>query len=134
MYVADFEASSAKIGYFDGEVSLFQISQSNALTGQYAYYDGNGWVPSYVIDGFPGTRLFDFQLTALDTGFNVITADTTYSGVAPVIDNEVPATSAFLWRITKVIYNDGGEPVFTGVAPNSQWSTRYTNTYVAVNN
>lgn len=119
---------------FNSRVALEQLLPSNALSGQVAYYNGNTWIPQYTISRFPGTRLYDFRLTAYDTGFAVLTSDTAYCGVAPnIIDN--PSINLNVWRISRLRFDDGGFPIETLVAANIPWSAReIRENYILVNN
>jgi uncharacterized protein YceK len=140
MRVDNLTAINLSTRNFDGRISVFQLAASGtgyengASTGQTIVYTGSAWVPSFSITDYPGTRLFDFQLTAFDTGFNVVTADTTYCGVAPVLDNTSPAVSSLIWRVTRVKYNDGGSPYETAVSVNIPWTSRYNASYTIINN
>lgn len=120
-----FFANSATIENFFGQVAIGQLLQSNAVLGQTIKYTASGWVPSNFENNFPGTRLHDFQLTSYDTGFQLITADTSYCGVAP----SGSLISSPVWRIVRLKYNDAGFVYEQGVTVNTAWSARYTSSY-----
>jgi hypothetical protein len=118
-------AVSARILNYDGTIAVNQLEPSNAVDGQAILFQDGVWYPGNVIGQFPGTRLHDFQLTSYDTGFNVITADTSYCGVAPSGFNVNDAR----WRIIRLKYNDAGLVYEQGITVNTAWSARYIATY-----
>lgn len=118
-------AISARILNYDGTIAVNQIEPSNAVDGQAILFQDGVWYPGNVIGQFPGTRLHDFQLTSYDTGFNVITADTSYCGVAPSGFNVNDAR----WRIIRLKYNSGGLVYEQGITVNTAWSARYIASY-----
>lgn len=126
LFVTSMTAKSATFEKFLGRVGVEQLLQSSALTGQTIIYTANGWVPSDLPNLFPGTRLHDFQLTSYDTGFQLITADTSYCGVAP----SGSLISDPVWRIVRLKYNDAGLVYEQGVTVTTAWTARYTASYL----
>lgn len=126
LFVTSMTAKSATLEKFFGKVGIEQLLQSNALTGQTIVYTVSGWVPSDLPLLFPGTRLHDFQLTSYDTGFQLITADTSYCGVAP----SGSLVSDPVWRIVRLKYNDAGLVYEQGVTVTTAWTARYTASYL----
>ena len=133
-------ATRLTVGNYDGRVSITQLAvsglgyENGSQVGQTIVYTGSAWVPSFSITDYPGTRLFDFQLTSFSSGMQIVTAETTYCGVAPVLDNTAPAVSSFIWRVTRVKFNDGGSPYETAVSVNIPWTSRYNALYTIINN
>lgn len=124
--VTSMTATSATIRNFIGGINVNQLFPSGALDGQAVLFQDGVWYPGNVIGQFPGTRLHDFQLTSYDTGFNPITADTSYCGVAPSGFNVNDAR----WRIIRLKYNSGGLVYEQGITVNTAWSARYIANYL----
>jgi hypothetical protein len=125
LFVTSMTAQTALFEKFLGQVEIGQLLQSSALTGQTIIYTDNGWVPADLPNLFPGTRLHDFQLTSYDTGFQLITADTSYCGVAP----SGSLISDPVWRIIRLKYNDAGLVYEQGITVTTAWTARYTASY-----
>ena len=117
-------AVSAKIENFDGSVSIYQLSQSNANFGQVPIYYGSGWIPGEVIV-YPGTKLHDFQLTAYNPYPTIVSSDTSYCGVAPTGSN----IAENVWRIVRLRYNEAGFVIEQGLTVNTAWTARYISNY-----
>lgn len=124
LFVTNVTAAYIKTINFDGQVDLTQLS-TPAINGQTVVYTDGIWGPGFSLAGFAGTRLHDFQLTSFDSGMNVVTADTSYCGVAPSGYN----TGDSAWRVVRLKFNDAGLVYEQGIAFNIPWTSRYSTTY-----